>query len=185
MAINTYVSFLFFSFDIRKLSVVSWDEFLRQIAVPILLNRLNYDLKNSRSRRASIPHSLTQATVISHINLTTSNVDLKRSVPTTSKVTISPDLSFDESFRKHGKILEKLNQRNQQQEVKRKQMGSVVDWSIVENIEEDNLELPKLKPNARDERQTVSEPWSMVKEMQHLRNEPILITTTRIQMVKV
>jgi hypothetical protein len=65
-------------------------------------------------------------------------------------------------------------------------MGSIVDWSIVESIdEEENLELPKLKPNARDERQTVTEPWSMVKDMQHLRNQPLLITTTRYHMLNV
>jgi hypothetical protein len=94
-------------------------------------------------------------------------------------VTIFSEFSTDESFRKHGKILEKLNQRQQQEELKRKQLGSIVDWSIVESIdEEDDFKLPKLKPNARDERQTISEPWSMVKNIQQLRTQPILITTT-------
>ncbi len=93
---------------------------------------------------------------------------------------------MDESFRKHGKILQKLNHQAQQEELRRKQLGSLVDWSIIEDIEEENnLELPKLKPNARDERQTISEPWVIVKDMQQLRNQPILVTTTRYQMLKV
>ncbi|CAF1154373.1 unnamed protein product [Rotaria sordida] len=171
---------------IEKLSVISWDEFLRQVSVLIILNRSNHELKISRPRRASIPHNLIQATVISHINLTSNSIDVKKNVTITPTITISPDLSFDASFRKHGKILEKLNQRNQQEELRKKHLGSLVDWSIVENIDdEENLELPKLKPNARDERQTISEPWSIVKDMEHLRTEPMLITTTRIQMLKV
>ncbi len=93
---------------------------------------------------------------------------------------------MDESFRKHGKILQKLNHQAQQEELRRKQLGSLVDWSIIEDIEEENnLELPKLKPNARDERQTISEPWVIVKDMQQLRNQPILVTTTRYHMLKV
>ncbi|CAF3080573.1 unnamed protein product [Rotaria socialis] len=171
---------------IQKLTVVSWDEFLRQISVLLILNRSNYDLKNSRPRRASIPHNLTQATVVSHINFTSSSVDLRRNVAITPIVTTSPDFSFDESFRKHGKILEKLNQRNQQEGIRKKHLGTSIDWSLVEDVgDEDNLELPKLKPNARDERQTISEPWAVVKAMEHLRTQPILITTTRIQMLKV
>lgn len=147
--------------------------------MPIIYNRSNYDVRTSHQRRASLTHQLPKkANVISHINLTSNHV-----APT---VTISPDFTVDESFRKHGKILEKLNQRQQQEELRRKQLGSVVDWSIMENVdEENNMESPKLKPNARDERQTISEPWSIVKDMQQLRNQPILITTTRYQMLKV
>ncbi|CAF2954013.1 unnamed protein product [Rotaria sp. Silwood2] len=171
---------------IEKLSVISWDEFLRQVSVLIIFNRSNHDLLISRPRRASIPHNLTQATVISHINLTSHSIDLKKNVTITPTITISPDLSFDSSFRKHGKILEKLNQRDQQEELRKKHLGSLVDWSIVESIdEEENLELPKLKPNARDERQTITEPWSVVKDMEHLRTQPILITTTRIPIVRI
>ncbi|CAF1245647.1 unnamed protein product [Rotaria sp. Silwood1] len=171
---------------IEKLSVISWDEFLRQVSILILFNRSNHDLKTSRPRRASIPRNLTQTTVISHINLTSHSVDLKKNIPITPTITPSPDLSMDASFRKHGKMLEKLNQRYQQEELRKKQLGSLVDWSIVESIdEEENLELPKLKPNARDERQTICEPWSVVKDMEHLRTQPIFITTTRIPMVKV
>lgn len=143
------------------------------------MNRVNYDIKTSQQRRASHSHHLPKKTnIISHINLTSNNA--------TPIVTISSEFSADESFRKHGKILEKLNQKQIQDEIKRKQFGSVVDWSIIEDVdEENNLELPKLKPNARDERQTISEPWLMVKDMQQLRNQPVLITTTRYQMLKV
>lgn len=105
---------------------------------------------------------------------------------TTPTVTSSPDFSYDESFRKHGKILEKLNQRNQQEELRKKKFGALIDWSIVEDVgNEESFEVPKLKPNARDERQTISEPWTVVKDMEHLRTQPILLTTTRIQMIKV
>jgi hypothetical protein len=124
--------------------------------------------------------------VVAHINLTSSIIDVTKESTITPVVTTSPDFSVDNSFRKHGKVLEKLNRRSQQEELKRKQAGSVVDWIILEDIEEDDsFQLPKLKPNARDERQTVSEPWSVVKDMQQLRNQPILITTTRFQMLKV
>jgi hypothetical protein len=165
---------------------MGWDEFLRQISVPILLNRINYDLKNWQPRRASIPNHLLKATVVAHINLTSSIIDVTKESTITPVVTTSPDFSVDNSFRKHGKVLEKLNRRSQQEELKRKQAGSIVDWAILEDIEEDDsFQLPKLKPNARDERQTVSEPWSVVKDMQQLRNQPILITTTRFQMLKV
>jgi hypothetical protein len=65
-------------------------------------------------------------------------------------------------------------------------MGSLVDWSIIESIdEEENFQLPKLKSNARDERQTISEPWSIVRDMQQLRTQPLLITTTRYHMLNV
>ncbi len=173
---------MIFLFQIRKLSVIGWDEFLRQIAVPIILNRSNYDLRNSQPRRASLPRPVPKTNVVSHINLTSNNVG----GITRPNLTLSAVVLSYESFRKHGKILEKLNQRNQQEELRRKQLGSLVDWSIVENIEEeDNFEVPKLKPNARDERQTINAPWSVVKDMQHIRNQPILITTTRYQMLKV
>jgi hypothetical protein len=179
-------SFRNFFIQIRNLSVMGWDEFLRQISVPIILNRTNYDLKTSQPRRASIPNHLLKAAVVAHINLTSSTIDLTKSLIATPVVTISPDLSIDDTFRKHGKVLEKLNQRSLQDEIKRKQAGSIVDWTIMEDVEEqESFELPKLKPNARDERQTVSEPWSVVKDMQQLRNQPILITTTRFQMLKV
>ena len=103
-----------------------------------------------------------------------------------NSLTISSEYSTDDLFRKHGHILQKLNHREQREEMRRKKMGSIVDWSIVESVEEeDTFELPKLKPNARDERQTVSEPWTVVKDMQQLRNQPVLITTTRYQMLKV
>ena len=165
-------------FFFSKLSVIGWDEFVRQISVLILLNRSNYDLKHNQTRRGSFSHHLPKNNiVISHVNLTSNSIN---------NLSIASEFSTDELFRKHGHILQKLNKRQQQEELNRKKMGSVVDWSIVESIdEEENLELPRLKPNARDERQTISEPWSVVKEMQQLRNQPLPIITTRYQMVKV
>jgi hypothetical protein len=173
---SKFLIYLFIFSQIRKLSVMGWDEFLRQIAVPIILNRSNYDLKKSQARRASLPNQLPKTTVISHMNLTTNNI--------TPTVIITRGFSADDSFRKHGKILQKLNRQYQKEELRRKQLGAVVDWSIVEDIKEDNFEVPKLKPNARDERQTISAPWLVVKDMQQLRNQPILITTTRYHMLK-
>ncbi len=163
-------------FSYRKLSVIGWDEFLRQISVLIILNRSNYDLRTNQPRRASIPKI--------NINLTSNSINVNN-VPKPS-VTISPDFFANESFRKHGKILEKLNTRAQEEKYRRKQMGSLVDWSIVESIdEEEKFQLPKLKPNARDERQTISEPWSIVRDMQQLRNQPLIVTTTRYHMLNV
>jgi hypothetical protein len=138
-------------------------------------------LNTSPPRRASLPRHFAKTNVISHVNLTSTNINDSH----TPVITISNDFSANESFRKHGKILEKLNQRDQQEEFRRKQWGSLVDWSILEDMEEDQPELPKLKPNARDERQTISEPWSIVKDMQQLRNQPILVTTTRYHMIKI
>ncbi len=101
-----------------------------------------------------------------------SDIDLTKNATMTSL-----DLSFDKSFRKYRKILEKLNRQEE--------LCSLVDYSILENTEEKGkFELPKLKINARDERQTISEPWSVVKDMEHLRNQPILVTTTHIKMFK-
>mgnify|MGYP006897425981 CR=1 FL=1 len=107
-------------------------------------------------------------------------------VSTDSVSTTSPESSLNEPFRKYGKVLEKLNQRNRDEELRKKRFGSLIDWSIVESIDdEDNFEVPKLKPNAKDGRQTISEPWTVVKEMQHLRNEPILVSRTRVHIVRV
>lgn len=165
--------------------MIGWDEFLRQISVPIILNRSNYDLKKSQIRRGSIVPHVSKANVISHVNLTANNTTTVANVVRAS-VTISTDFSADELFRKHGKMLQKLNARERQEELRRKQMGAIVNWSIVESVdEEENMETPKLKSNARDERQTISEPWTMVKDMQQLRNQPLLITTTRYQILKV
>ncbi len=161
--------------------MIGWDEFVRQISVSILLNRSNYDLRNEHQLRLSSQHRQSSKT---NVNLTSNSIDLGNVHK--PSITISPDLLANQSFRKHGKILAKLNRQQREEELRRKQMGSIVDWSIVESIdEEENLELPKLKPNARDERQTVTEPWSMVKDMQHLRNQPLLITTTRYHMLNV
>lgn len=174
MGIDEFSTEIFFS----KLSVIGWDEFVRQISVLVLFNRSNYDLKQNQTRRGSLSYPQPKNNiVISHVNVPSNSIN---------NLTIASELSTDELFRKHGHILQKLNRRQQQEEINRKKMGSIVDWSIVESVdEEENLELPRLKPNARDERQTVSEPWSVVREMQQLRNEPLPIITTRYQMVKV
>ncbi|CAF1189695.1 unnamed protein product [Adineta steineri] len=116
----------------EKRSVITWDKFLCEICILIILNRSNYEIN---SQETTI-HS-------SYINL-----------------------QYD-TTNKHKRILEKLKQKH---------FDSSSTWSIVEN--EDAYDLLKLKIDGRDERQTISEPWSIVKEMEQLRNKPIFITTT-------
>jgi hypothetical protein len=167
---------------------MNWEEFIREISVLILLNRSNDDITSSKTRRAPIPVHLAKEKHISQTNFPAIEIGLPSGLAfsrlnTPASVTL-PNILCDDAFRKHAKILEKLNQRNRQDELKKKQMGSSMDCIIVESIEEENnIHLPKLKPNARDDRNAVVDPWTAVKEMQQLRNEPILVKTTRIRMI--
>lgn len=167
------------SIENRKYTVFGWDEFLRQLSILILLNRSNYDVMKRSSSRLS----MTKPHLISHTNLTTTETDVTKKLPPikteTINVSSSIDSTINETFRKHEKILEKLHQR---EEEKKK---SPYDWSIVENLDDDDENLPKLKVNGRDQRQSVTHPWVMVKEMQQLRNEPILIKSTHVQVIRV
>ncbi len=64
-------------------------------------------------------------------------------------------------------------------------MNSSFNFTILESVDEkQNINLPKLKPNARDDRKTIIDPWTSVNEMQRLRNEPILVKPTRMRMLK-
>ncbi|CAF1126597.1 unnamed protein product [Rotaria sordida] len=173
----------------KKHSVMNWGEFLSEIALLILLNRSNDNIKRNQSRRATIPPHLSNASVVSRPEVSSTGID------SPSRVTLSrldstlgtpmlPNISCDESFRKHAKILEKLNKQNQQEELIRKKMGASMNFTIVENLdEEENINLPKLKLNARDDRRAITDPWTSVKEIQQLRNKPVLVKTTRINVI--
>ena len=162
-------------FSCRKLSVVGWDEFLRQISILILLNRSNYDYRRPEAHRESlITHFVPRGSVVSHINLTSTSIVFNR------QPSISSEIHVDESFRKHGKVLEKLQKQYEHEEAKRKRIGSLLDFSLVESFDEqNNAELPKLKTNRKDERRAVSEPWLVVKEMEQLRSLPVPIRKTQ------
>ena len=147
----------------RKLSVFAWEEFLRQISLLILLNRSNSDVKTQPTRRLSM-----------------ANLDLdarRTKKPETFALTSSLETNFEQNFRKHEKILDKLQQR--EDEAKKKSLNQC---SVVECLD-DEIDLPRLKSDARDERQTITQPWTIVKEMQHLRSQPVLIS--RVHMLKV
>ncbi len=166
---------------------MNWGEFLRELSLLILLNRSNDDVTNSQARQAAIPPHLSNASVILRPKFPPIENQLPRRLTVTRTNTpgtpMLPTITLDNSFRKHAKMLEKLTHKNRKDELIRKQMG--YNFTIVENLdEEDNINLPKLKPNARDDRRTITDPWTSVKEMQRLRNEPILVKTTRIRMLK-
>lgn len=155
-----------------------WDEFLRQVSIFILLNRSNYDIKVNQISRS------TPSILISHANVTNPiEIEVKRKLATSrnenSRLNYSKELTSNEIFRKHGKILEKLHQKEEER-VRQSNF-----CPIVENVDEDSFLAPKLKVDAKDERQSVTTPWVVVKQMQHLRTQPILITSTRLQMIGV
>ncbi|CAF2669786.1 unnamed protein product [Rotaria sp. Silwood2] len=174
----------------KKNSLMNWGEFLREISLLILLNRSNKNITNSQVRRATIPVHLKDASVVSRSKLppigtdSSSRVTFSR-LESTPGTPMLPNISCDESFCKHAKILEKINKRDQQEQLTRKKMGSSTSFTIVESIdEEENINLPKLKSNARDDRKAITDPWTSVKEIQQLRNQPILVKTARISIIK-
>jgi hypothetical protein len=159
---------------------MNWSEFLREISLLILFNRLNDDITCSQSRRAAIPAHLSNASVVKRSILPPIEVDSPSRLTFSRSNTPTGFIPCDESFRKHAKILQKLNR---QEEFKRKQIDSLVNFTIVENIDENNnINLPKLKLNTRDDRRTITDPWTSVKQIEQLRNQPILIKTTRINL---
>jgi hypothetical protein len=163
-----------------------WPEFLREIALLILLNRSNDDVTSSEARRAPIPAHLSYAEKVVRPTFPS---DVSRRLSLTRSHTsirpIFPNASCDKLFINHAKVLEKLNQRNRSEEFKGKKMNSSFNFTILESVDEkQNINLPKLKPNARDDRKTIIDPWTSVNEMQQLRNEPILVKTTRMRMLK-
>ncbi|CAF3492489.1 unnamed protein product [Rotaria sp. Silwood1] len=175
----------------RKNSLMNWGEFIREISLLILLNRSNNNITNNQVRRATLPAHLTNAVVVSRPQLPSIGIDSSSRVQfsrldSTPGTPMLPNISCDESFRKHAKILEKINKRDQQEELTRKKMGASMSFTIVESIdEEEDIKLPKLKSNARDDRRTITDPWTSVKELQQLRNQPVLVKTTRISVIKI
>ncbi len=161
---------------------MKWSEFLRELSLFILLNRSNDDVICSQYRRASIPPHLSKASIVSRSSFPSIENDSSSRMTFSRLNTSAIDTSCDASFRKHAKVLAKLN-RNE--ELKRKQINSFIDFTIVENLDEkENINLPRLKRNARDNRKAITDPWTSVKEIEQLRNQLILIPTTRIKMLQ-
>ncbi|CAF1277786.1 unnamed protein product [Rotaria magnacalcarata] len=174
----------------QKLSLMNWSEFLRAISLLILLNRSNGGRAHQQAR-ATIPAHLSNSLFFSCSKLSTNEGDsLSRltfsRIETPSTSVFLPGISFDNSFRKHAKILEKLNKQNQQAISKRKHTGSLMNYTIIEDIEaKENINLPKLKPDARDDRRAITDPWTSVKEIEQLRNMPILVKKTSVNIIKI
>ena len=93
---------------------MNWSDFLRELSLVILLNRCNDDVMSNQARRGSIPPHLSNAPVISRSKYPWVDLDapsrstFSRSITPTA-ATANLSYSCDESFRKHAKILEKLN----------------------------------------------------------------------------
>ena len=169
---------------------MSWTEYLREISLLILLNRSNSYMVHSQPRRASIPSHLMNAEVVSQLTFFPVDSTSPRTFLSPRRNELIepflPNISYDEALRKHAKLLQKLNERDRQNELKRKQMGPSTNFRIMENInEEQMINLPKLKVNARDDRKAVTDPWTSVKEMQQLRNSPVVVQRTRARTFKV
>ncbi|UJR07782.1 hypothetical protein I4U23_012064 [Adineta vaga] len=143
----------------EKHRVLTWEEFLCQISVPMILNRSNFEIQQVQTYLVSILPPVPETKVeFSYMNR------MK------NQIIITEDLSWD----KYRKI------------EKRRSKSALPRALIVENLEKkENFERPKLKLNVRDERQTISEPWSMVKQMEHVRNEPILISITSTRILRI
>ena len=170
--------------SLRKHLFLNWSEFLRQLSLLILLNRSNDELINNQLRRGSIPPHLSNALIVSRSRFPSLKTDIPIRMNLSNSYTPTPNFSCDEPFRKHAKVLEKLNQRYQQEEIRKKQMGSEVSYTIVESIdEEEDIKLPKLKINARDGRRVITDPWASVKEIEQLRNQPIFVKTTQFKIL--
>ena len=92
----------------------------------------------------------------------------------------SSNIDCNKTVSKYRRMIEKLNEQEYATELKRKQLGSLVNYSIVESIDEkENINLPKLKPNQRDHRYVVIDPWTSARDLERLRNQPILIKSVR------
>lgn len=161
---------------------MDWSDYLRELSLVILLNRCNDDVISNQLRRGSIPPHLSNVPIVSRSRFPSMDFDapsrstFSRSFTPTAAVA---NLPCDQLFRKHAKILEKLNQKNRNEEIKRKQL---LNFTIVENLdEEENIKLPKLKTHARDDRKAITDPWTAVKEIEQLRNQPIFVKTTRLK----
>ena len=155
----------------RKPSEIDWSEYLRGIALLILLNRCNDKKISNQSRRASIPRHLSDASIISLTRFSPREFRSSSRLALSSSITPAPIAvrtpSCDDVFIKHAKILEKLNRKTEEKQTKH-------NFIIVENLdEEENPNLPKLQLNRRDDRRVITDPWTSVKEIGQLRNELI------------
>ncbi|CAF0784245.1 unnamed protein product [Didymodactylos carnosus] len=156
-------------------NVISWEEFIRKISLFILLNRTNDYVKISCPQRAMLPNHLqpvgvAKSHIISHLTFagrtTPADDDEETDVQIEQKIHQLTEQQR-EAFSKYTKIFSK---RSEQEKIK--------EWSIVENDDSDHQTfLPKLKSDAKDGRQSIAEPWLVVKDMQLLRVDPIDIST--------
>ena len=165
--------------------MVNWDEFLRETALLILLNRANDSKFSQLVPRVVLPRHLINLPVVSASPIlpavphkpVSRHSSLRDRTPSTPFL---PHVADDQTFSKYARILAKLKQRDIEEDARRKYTGSLVDYSIVESVdEEENVNLPRLKPCARDDRLSVTDPWTAVKDIQRLRNQPILVRSMR------
>ena len=153
---------------------MAWEEFLCEIALLLLFNRINKNKINNETQRASKPPHLAHAAVATgsrrHPEYGGSEQLSTRSI--TPPIRFLPALWKAKPFIKHARILEKISERDQREEWRRTHLGLPAGVHIIETIDEqDEINLPKLKPTARDDRNATVNPWTSVKYMQQLRDE--------------
>ena len=153
---------------------MAWEEFLREIALLLLFNRANKNKINNETQRAPKPRHLVDAPVVirSHPHLGYEGSEQLSTRSITPPIHFLPTLWMAKPFIKHARILGKISERDQSEQWRRTQLGLPVDAHIIETIDEqDEINLPKLKPTARDDRLATVDPWTSVKYMQQLRDE--------------
>ena len=164
--------------------LLNWEEFLRETAIFFLLDRANENKTGSRTprvgdSRSELEKKVTEPPSSAPNFAVKPSVQQRRSRSQLPSTPFLPNIFYDESFRKHAKILGKLKQHDQEEDLRRKQYGSLLDYSIVESLdEEDDEKLPKLKCYRRDDRNVIVDPWTAVKDIQRLRTQPIGIKTS-------
>ena len=152
---------------------MAWEEFLREIALLLLFDRANKNKMNNEPQRALKPPHLADAAVVTysprHLEHGGSERSSTRSI--TPSVQFLPTLWSAKPFVKHARILGKISERDQRDEWRRTQLGLSTNVHVIETIDErDEINLPKLKPTARDDRNAIVDPWTAVKYMQQLRD---------------
>src|SRR5690242_21517768 len=95
----------------RNLSIMNWSDFLCELSLLILLNRSNDNVIINQTRRASIPPHLSNVSAVSRRSSPSIEIDLPSRMILSRTSTPSTNVSCDDLFRKHEKILEKLNRQ--------------------------------------------------------------------------
>lgn len=168
--------------------MLNWEEFLRETAIFFLLDRFHSTRnENGTVRPGDVRSNDGKKPVETPKSPPNSVKSSSRTRPNRSQFPSTrflPNIFYDESFRKHAKILEKLRQNEEDENIQRKQFGSVLNYSIVESLDEvDDEKLPKLKCHRRDDRNAIVDPWTAVKDLQQLRTQSIPIKAFSSQLL--